>query len=126
MAVDQGVAPTTQALRAGNELRQLSDELMLGDVAGRTGPDVQEPGVGCQFDHDRAELVSASRARLRTLERMLAVMPHHKGTDHLRAELRTRMAKVGQELSRQHAGAQYRSVRCASRRRWSGRPDRST
>src|SRR5229473_6601486 len=35
---------------------------------------------------------------------MLAVMPHHKGTDHLRAELRSRVAKVGQELSRQHAG----------------------
>jgi ribosome-interacting GTPase 1 len=45
------------------------------------------------------------RARLEALERMLAVMPHHKGTDHLRAELRSRMAKVGQELSRQHGGA---------------------
>ena len=43
--------------------------------------------------------------RLEALELMLAVMPHHKGTDHLRAELRTRMAKVGQELSRQHAGS---------------------
>jgi ribosome-interacting GTPase 1 len=28
------------------------------------------------------------QARLEALERMLAVMPHHKGTDHLRAELR--------------------------------------
>jgi ribosome-interacting GTPase 1 len=45
------------------------------------------------------------QARLDALERMLAIMPHHKGTDHLRAELRTRMAKVGQELSRQRHGA---------------------
>ena len=45
------------------------------------------------------------QARLEALERMLAIMPHHKGTDHLRAELRTRMAKVTQELSRQHGGA---------------------
>ena len=44
---------------------------------------------------------SAKRA---ALERMLAIMPHHKGTDHLRAELRSRMAKLGQEISRQHAG----------------------
>jgi uncharacterized protein len=48
---------------------------------------------------------TSPQARLEALERMLAVMPHHKGTDHLRAELRTRMAKVGQELSRQHAGS---------------------
>lgn len=47
---------------------------------------------------------STPQAKLEALERMLAVMPHHKGTDHLRAELRSRMAKVGQELSRQHAG----------------------
>jgi ribosome-interacting GTPase 1 len=45
------------------------------------------------------------QARLEALERMLAVMPHHKGTDHLRAELRARIAKVGQELSRQHHGS---------------------
>jgi ribosome-interacting GTPase 1 len=45
------------------------------------------------------------QAKLEALERMLAIMPHHKGTDHLRAELRTRMAKVGQELSRQRRGA---------------------
>jgi uncharacterized protein len=45
------------------------------------------------------------QAKLEALERMLAIMPHHKGTDHLRAELRSRMAKLGQELSRQHVGS---------------------
>jgi ribosome-interacting GTPase 1 len=43
------------------------------------------------------------QAKLEALERMLAVMPHHKGTDHLRAELRARMAKVTQEVGRQRA-----------------------
>jgi hypothetical protein len=39
------------------------------------------------------------------LEQMLAVMPHHKGTDHLRAELRTKIAKLSDEGQRQHGGA---------------------
>src|SRR5919197_6112547 len=43
------------------------------------------------------------QAKLEAIERMLAVMPHHKGTDHLRAELRARMTKLAQEVSRQRA-----------------------
>ncbi len=39
------------------------------------------------------------------LEEMLAIMPKHKGTDHLRAELRGRIAKLSQEASRK-SGAQ--------------------
>jgi ribosome-interacting GTPase 1 len=39
------------------------------------------------------------------LEEMLAIMPKHKGTDHLRAELRGRIAKLGQQASRK-SGAQ--------------------
>ena len=46
---------------------------------------------------------TTSQAKVEALERMLAVMPHHKGTDHLRAELRSRMAKLTQEVSRQRA-----------------------
>jgi uncharacterized protein len=44
-----------------------------------------------------------AQAKLEALERMLAVMPHHKGTDHLRAELRARMAKLMQEVTRQRS-----------------------
>ena len=44
------------------------------------------------------------QAKVEALERMLAIMPHHKGTDHLRAELRARMAKLVQEVSRQRKG----------------------
>jgi len=46
---------------------------------------------------------STPQAKLEALEQMLAIMPHHKGTDHLRAELRARAAKLGQEISRQRA-----------------------
>jgi len=44
---------------------------------------------------------TTTSAKLEALERMLAVMPHHKGTDHLRAELRARKAKLLQEASRE-------------------------
>jgi ribosome-interacting GTPase 1 len=38
--------------------------------------------------------------KLEALETMLAVMPKHKGTDHLRADLRRRMAKHQEEAQR--------------------------
>jgi ribosome-interacting GTPase 1 len=41
--------------------------------------------------------------RIACLEEMLAVMPKHKGTDHLRAELRTRIAKLTQSLDKKTA-----------------------
>ncbi len=37
------------------------------------------------------------------LEEMLAIMPKHKGTDHLRAELRRRIAKLSQSLDKKLA-----------------------
>src|ERR671931_2163855 len=43
--------------------------------------------------------------KLEALETMLAVMPKHKGTDHLKAELRARMAAVSQEAEKQAGGA---------------------
>jgi ribosome-interacting GTPase 1 len=39
------------------------------------------------------------------LETMLAVMPKHKGTDHLKADLRARIARLTQEAQRQAGGA---------------------
>lgn len=39
--------------------------------------------------------------RIEALEDMLSVMPKHKGTDRLRAELRTRLARLNQELEQQ-------------------------
>jgi uncharacterized protein len=47
--------------------------------------------------------------KIAALEEMMAVMPKHKGTDHLRAELRSRMAKLTQQLSKK-SGAQRSSM----------------
>jgi ribosome-interacting GTPase 1 len=41
--------------------------------------------------------------KIACLEEMLAVMPKHKGTDHLRADLRTKIAKLTQSLDRKTA-----------------------
>jgi hypothetical protein len=41
-----------------------------------------------------------SEEKVEALEAMLAVMPKHKGTDHLRADLRRRMAKHQEEAQR--------------------------
>ena len=40
--------------------------------------------------------------RIEALEDMLSVMPKHKGTDRLRAELRTRLSRLTQEAERRH------------------------
>jgi len=47
--------------------------------------------------------------KIAALEEMLAIMPKHKGTDHLRAELRSRIAKLTQQLSKK-SGAQRSSM----------------
>ena len=43
--------------------------------------------------------------KIEALETMLAIMPKHKGTDHLKAELRARIAKLTHEAERQAGGA---------------------
>ncbi|MFQ6121632.1 MAG: GTPase [Dehalococcoidales bacterium] len=47
--------------------------------------------------------------KIAALEDMLAIMPKHKGTDHLRAELRSRIAKLTQQAARK-TGAQRVSM----------------
>jgi len=47
--------------------------------------------------------------KIAALEEMLAIMPKHKGTDHLRAELRTRIAKLNQ-LAAKKSGARRASL----------------
>ena len=43
--------------------------------------------------------------KIAALQEMLAVMPRHKGTDHLYAGLRGKIARLGQESERKQAGA---------------------
>jgi ribosome-interacting GTPase 1 len=45
----------------------------------------------------------STEEKIACLEEMLAVMPKHKGTDHLHAELRTKMAKLTESLGKKAA-----------------------
>ncbi|MHB8105108.1 MAG: GTPase [Dehalococcoidales bacterium] len=46
-----------------------------------------------------------TQERIAWLEEMLAVMPKHKGTDHLRAELRTKIANLSKSMDKKAATA---------------------
>ena len=46
------------------------------------------------------------QAKVAILQEMLSIVPKHKGTDHLRAQLRARMSKLMDELARSVQGAQ--------------------
>ncbi|GAJ14823.1 unnamed protein product, partial [marine sediment metagenome] len=41
--------------------------------------------------------------KIDALDDMLAIMPKHKGTDHLKAELRRRIAKLSQTIDKKAA-----------------------
>lgn len=51
----------------------------------------------------RYRLAKDSLEKVAALEDMLAIMPKHKGTDHLRAELRQRIAKFGRSVDKRTA-----------------------
>lgn len=53
----------------------------------------------------RFRQAKTSQERIIALQEMLAVMPKHKGTDHLKAQLRSRMSKLMEELEGPSRGA---------------------
>jgi len=53
----------------------------------------------------RYRMAKDPQEKVDALEEMLAIMPHHKGTDKLHAELRRRIARHGEEAERRPAGA---------------------
>jgi len=57
----------------------------------------------------RFRAAKSPEEKIVALEEMLAIMPKHKGTDHLRAELRSRIAKLT-ELATKKSGAQRASM----------------
>ena len=57
----------------------------------------------------RFRLAKSPEEKIAALEEMLAIMPKHKGTDHLRAELRARIAKLTQ-LAAKKSGARRASM----------------
>ncbi len=62
------------------------------------------------FDAEKNFRAAKSPAeKIAALEEMLAIMPKHKGTDHLRAELRSRIAKLTQQAGKK-SGAQRTSM----------------
>ncbi|MFC2005791.1 GTPase [Chloroflexota bacterium] len=48
-------------------------------------------------------LAKTAQEKIAALEEMLAIMPKHKGTDHLKAELRARIAKLTQGVDKKAA-----------------------
>jgi small GTP-binding protein len=48
-------------------------------------------------------LAKSAQEKIKALETMLAIMPKHKGTDKLRADLRRRMSKLSEELETKYA-----------------------
>jgi len=56
------------------------------------------------FDAEKNfRLAKTALEKIAALEEMLAIMPKHKGTDHLRAELRRRIAKLTQTIGKKAA-----------------------
>jgi len=51
----------------------------------------------------RFRLAKDPAEKIEVLEEMLAIMPKHKGTDHLRAELRSKIARLTQALGKKAA-----------------------
>ncbi|MFQ6030000.1 MAG: GTPase, partial [Dehalococcoidia bacterium] len=47
---------------------------------------------------ERFRQANTPQEKIGALQEMLAVMPKHKGTDHLKARLRSRMSKLMEEL----------------------------
>ena len=57
----------------------------------------------------RYRMAKDPQEKIEALEEMMAIMPHHKGTDKLRAELRRRMAQHGEEAERRPSQARRSS-----------------
>jgi small GTP-binding protein len=53
----------------------------------------------------RYRMAKDPQEKVETLEEMMAIMPHHKGTDKLRAELRRRIARHSEEAERRPSQA---------------------
>ena len=49
---------------------------------------------------ERFRQANTIQARIAALQEMLAIMPKHKGTDHLKAQLRSRLSKLMAELEK--------------------------
>ena len=53
---------------------------------------------------DRFREAGTTQAKIAALQEMMSIMPKHKGTDHLKAQLRARLSKLTAELEGAAAG----------------------
>lgn len=69
---------------------------------------------------ERFRQAKTAPEKIIALQEMLAVMPKHKGTDHLKAQLRSRMSKLMEELDGPSRGPRSGNVEpspCPNRER---------
>ncbi|RMF84875.1 MAG: TGS domain-containing protein [Nitrospinota bacterium] len=63
------------------------------------------------FEEEKALRAAKTPAeKIEVLERMLAVIPHHKGTDKLIAQIRRRIAKLKVEAQKKRGGSRHKDV----------------
>ena len=63
----------------------------------------------------RFRFARSNEEKVEALEDMLSIMPKHKGTDKLRAELRSKIARLTDEAERKH-GASRKGSPCGEPR----------
>jgi len=55
----------------------------------------------------RLRLANTPQEKIIIIRDMLGIMPHHKGTDKLQADLRAKIAKLNKEIQKKHATSRY-------------------
>ncbi len=74
-------------------------------LVGEDGMPANLPPV--YFDAEkRFREAKTPESKIEALEEMLTIMPKHKGTDKLRADLRRRIAKLKEQAQQKKGGAQ--------------------
>ena len=60
------------------------------------------------FDAEkRLRLAGTPQEKINAIQEMMGIMPHHKGTDRLRAELRTKIARLNKEMQKKQGARIY-------------------
>ena len=65
---------------------------------------------------DRFRRANSTPEKIAAVQEMLAMMPKHKGTDHLKAQLRTRLSHLMTELERPSKGTSGGQIEPFSKR----------
>ncbi|MCK4307978.1 50S ribosome-binding GTPase [candidate division WOR-3 bacterium] len=55
----------------------------------------------------RLRLAGTPQEKINAIQEMIGIMPHHKGTDRLRADLRTKIARLNKEMQKKRGARIY-------------------